>query len=403
MIRKDQTLSLLEDLTREELQNKRVLVRVDFNVPLSEDLQVKDDTRIRAAVPTIEYLLKYNCIVILMSHLGRPKGNIVEKMRMNPVATSLEKILHRKVIKLNDCIGKQVQNDIATLKSGSIVLLENIRFYKEEENNDPLFAKQLASLADIFINDAFGTAHRAHASTVGVASYLPSYAGYLMTKEIKALDKLLLHPDRPFISIIGGAKVSDKIEVLDRLTELSDAILIGGGMAYAFIAAEGHEVGKSILEDNQIDYVKKLTLKAQEKGKDLVIPEDVHVADNFSADSESYNVSADKISPNMFGMDIGVNTINSFKKIINKAKTIFWNGPLGVFEIDKFASGTNEIAKQIASLYGNVFSVVGGGDSIAAIKKLGLEDKFSHISTGGGASLEYVAGRKLPGIEVLRK
>lgn len=400
---KKQTLSLLEDLKREDLQNKRVAVRVDFNVPLSEDLQVTDDTRIKASLPTIKHLLDNQCIVILMSHLGRPKGNVVEKMRLDPVAKCLENILHRKVLKLNECIGDQVQKEIAKLKPGSIILLENLRFHKEEENNDPFFAKQLASLADIFVNDAFGTAHRAHASTAGIASYLPAYAGYLIAKEINALDKLLYNAEKPFISIIGGAKVSDKIEILDRLAEISDAILVGGGMAYTFIAAQGYEVGKSILENNQIGYVKELFHKAKDKGKEIVIPEDVHVADNFSANAKSYNVSVDKIAQNMYGMDIGVNTINLFKKMINKARTIFWNGPLGVFEIDKFACGTYEIAKHIASLYGNTFSVVGGGDSVAAINKLGLEDKFSHISTGGGASLEYVAGRKLPGIEVLKK
>ncbi|MDD3655369.1 MAG: phosphoglycerate kinase [Atribacterota bacterium] len=403
MIKNNQSLSLLEDLKREDLEKKRIIVRVDFNVPLSDDSKVEDDTRIRAAVNTIEYLLINNCIVILMSHLGRPNGTIVEKMRLNAVAQSLENILQRKIIKLSDCIGDSVQKNILESVPGDIILLENLRFHKEEENNDPVFAQQLSSLADIYINDAFGSAHRAHASTVGIASYLPAYAGFLMAKEIKSLDKLIINPEKPFVSIIGGAKVSDKIEILDRLVEISDTILIGGGMAYTFIVAQGFKIGKSILEENRIDYVKKLLSKAKESGKKIVIPEDVLVASDFSADSDSYNVSIEKISKNMFGMDIGINTIDLFKKIINNGKTIFWNGPLGVFEIDKFAHGTNEIAKQIASLYGRVFSVIGGGDSIAAINKLSLDKKFSHISTGGGASLEYVAGRKLPGIEVLRK
>jgi phosphoglycerate kinase len=403
MIKNNSSLSLLEDLKREDLEKKRIIVRVDFNVPLSEDSKVKDDTRIRAAVNTIKYLLINNCIVILMSHLGRPKGTIVEKMRLNTVAQSLENILQRKVIKLSDCIGDDVQKNILEAVPGDIILLENLRFHKGEENNDPLFAQQLSSLADIYINDAFGSAHRAHASTVGITSYLPAYAGFLIAKEIKSLDKLIINPEKPFVSIIGGAKVSDKIGILDRLVEISDTILIGGGMAYTFIAAQGFKIGKSILEENQVDYVKKLLSKAKESEKKIVIPEDVLVASDFSADSNSYNVSIEKISRNMFGMDIGINTIDLFKKIINNGKTIFWNGPLGVFEIDKFAHGTNEIAKKIASLQGKIFSVIGGGDSIAAINKLGLDKKFSHISTGGGASLEYVAGRKLPGIEVLRK
>lgn len=398
-----QTISLLEDLKGVALENKRVLVRVDFNVPLGIDLQVKDDTRIKAALDTINYLLSYNCIIILMSHLGRPGGKIIEELRLDPVAKSLEAILQRKIIKLNDCVGDLVQKTILELKPRDIVLLENLRFYKEEENNDPVFARKLASLADIYVNDAFGAAHRAHASTVGVASYLPSYAGYLMAREIKALDRLILNPEKPFVSIIGGAKVSDKIEVLDRLIEISDKLLIGGGMAYTFLAAQGYEVGKSILEKDYLDYVKKLINKANNYQKEIVIPEDVHVAKEFSADSESFNISVDKIEEDTIGMDIGEKTIERFKKIIEKAKTIFWNGPMGVFEIDKFARGTNEIAQTIANLSGKVFSVVGGGDSISAVNKLGLSNKFSHVSTGGGASLEYIAGKKLPGIEVLIK
>ena len=400
---KGQTISFLEDLKGVALENKRVLVRVDFNVPLGKDLQVKDDTRIKAALDTINYLLSCNCIIILMSHLGRPGGKIVEELRLDPVAKSLEAILQRKIIKLNDCVGELVQKTILELKPRDIVLLENLRFYKEEENNDPVFARKLASLADIYVNDAFGAAHRAHASTVGVASYLPSYAGYLMAREIKSLDRLILNPEKPFVSIIGGAKVSDKIEVLDRLIEISDKLLIGGGMAYTFLAAQGYEVGKSILEKDYLDYVKKLMNKANNYQKEIVIPEDVHVAKEFSADSESFNIAVDKMEEYAIGMDIGEKTIERFKKMIEKAKTIFWNGPMGVFEIDKFARGTNEIAQTIANLSGKVFSVVGGGDSISAVNKLGLSNKFSHVSTGGGASLEYIAGKKLPGIEVLKK
>ena len=400
---KYQSLSLLEDLKGNEIEKKRVLVRVDFNVPLDENLNVKDDTRIRASLDTIKYLLSNNCIVILMSHLGRPKGHVEEKLRMDPVALSLENILQRRVIKLDDCIGGDVQKIIFKLNPGEIVLLENLRFHQGEEDNDPVFSQQLASLADIYVDDAFGAAHRAHASTAGIASYLPAYAGFLMAQEIKSLNRLMFHSDRPFISIIGGAKVSSKIEILDRLTEISDGVLIGGGMAYTFIAAQGFEIGKSIYEKDQIKFCKELMEKAKTMEKVFLIPEDVNIAFEFTQDSDSFNVSKEKIEKNMIGMDIGNRTIESFKKIISNSKKIFWNGPLGVFEIDKFAKGTNEIARQIASLHGKVFSVVGGGDSIAAINKLGLINKFSHISTGGGASLEYVAGRNLPGIEVLKK
>lgn len=400
---KYQSLSLLENLKGNEIEKKRVLVRVDFNVPLDEKLNVKDDTRIRASLDTIKYLLSNNCIVILMSHLGRPKGHVEEKLRMDPVALSLENILQRRVIKLDDCIGEDVQKIIFKLNPGEIVLLENLRFHQGEEDNDPVFSQQLASLADIYVDDAFGAAHRAHASTAGIASYLPAYAGFLMAQEIKSLNRLMFHSDRPFISIIGGAKVSSKIEILDRLTEISDGVLIGGGMAYTFIAAQGFEIGKSIYEEDQIKFCKELMEKAKIMEKIFLIPEDVNIAFEFTQDSDSFNVSKEKIEKNMIGMDIGNRTIESFKKIISNSKKIFWNGPLGVFEIDKFAKGTNEIARQIASLHGKVFSVVGGGDSIAAINKLGLINKFSHISTGGGASLEYVAGRNLPGIEVLKK
>jgi len=403
MIEKGKPLSLLGDLKKDEIEEKRVLVRVDFNVPLSEDLQVNDDTRVRAALDTIEYLLSHNCIVILMSHLGRPKGKIVENLRMDPVALCLEKIIHRKVIKLDDCIGEYVTKMVAKLVPGDIVLLENLRFHKEEENNDPVFSQQLASLADIYVDDAFGAAHRAHASTVGITSYLSSYAGFLMAQEIRSLDKLIFNSDKPFISIIGGAKISSKIEILDRLTEISDKVLIGGGMAYTFFAAQGLEIGKSIFEESQIKFCRELLKKAKIMGKEIVIPEDVRATYEFSEDADSFNVSIEEIDNNMIGMDIGSKTIGLFKKIISSSKKIFWNGPLGVFEMDKFAKGTNEIARHIASLYGKVFSVVGGGDSIAAINKLGLNNKFSHLSTGGGASMEYVAGKKLPGVEILRK
>jgi len=400
---KYQSISFLEDLKQEELKNKKVLVRVDFNVPLDDDLQVRDDTRIVAALDTIRYLLLSDCVIILMSHLGRPKGEISDKMRLSPVAEYLEKLLQKRIIKLADCIGEKVQKTVSKLKSREIVLLENLRFHKEEEKNDPAFARQLASLADIYVNDAFGAAHRAHASTTGVASFLPSYAGFLMAKEVKALDKLLSEPERPFISIIGGAKVSDKIEILDSLVNICNSLLIGGGMAYTFLAAQGYEVGQSILEKDFIKYVEKITKEAKKNNKEIVLPIDTIVSREFKADTKSFNVPIEKFEPDMIGMDIGENTINLFNQKIDNARTIFWNGPLGVFEMEKFAQGTNRIARKIASLWGNTYSVVGGGDSIAAINKIGLADRISHISTGGGASLEYLGGKKLPGLEVLRK
>lgn len=397
------SLYLLEELNKDDIKNKKILLRVDFNVPLSKDLMVEDDTRIRAALKTINYLLSSNCTIILISHLGRPNGKIVEELRLNPIAKSLENIIKRDVIKLDDCIGKEVQNTIANINPGTIVMLENLRFYNEEEANDISFSQQLASLADIFVNDAFGVAHRAHASTVGVTSFLPSYAGFLLSDEIEALDKLLFNPKKPVISIIGGSKVSGKIEILDRLIDISDKILIGGGMAYTFIAASGFEVGKSICEENQINLVKQLVSKATNLKKEIVIPEDVHTVLDCGENVISFNVPIEKIEQNMIGLDIGEKTISTFKKVISSANTIFWNGPLGVFEVEKFAIGTNAIAREIASLYGKVYSVVGGGDSVSAINKLGLNKYFSYISTGGGASLEYISGRLLPGIKALQK
>ncbi len=403
MMAKYQTISYLEDCKKEELQNKKALIRVDFNVPLDENLMVKDDTRIVAALDTIKYLLSLNCTVILMSHLGRPDGKIVEKMRLNPVAIRLEEIMQKEVIKLDDCIGDEIEKEISKVKSGEIVLLENLRFHREEEKNDPLFAKKLASLGEFFVNDAFGAVHRAHASTTGVASYLPSFAGFLMAKEVKALNQLLSNPEKPFISIVGGVKISDKIEILEKLAEISNKLLIGGGMAYTFLAAQGFEVGKSILEKDFIDFAKSLMDKAKKGGREIIIPIDILVADEFKADADSFNVPSNQIEQRMIGMDIGTDTILLFKEVIKNARTIFWNGPLGVFEMDKFAHGTNEIAKEIAGLSKKAFTIIGGGDSIAAINKLGLSQKISHISTGGGASLEYIGGKILPGIEALKR
>ncbi len=398
-----QSLSYLEDLEKEELKNKRVLVRVDFNVPLDDDLRVTDDTRIIAALDTIKYLISNDCSIILMSHLGRPKGKVVDKMRLNSVAKHLEGLLQKEVIKLGDCIGEEVQRKVLGLKSGEIILLENLRFHQEEKKNDPIFAKQLASLADFYVNNAFGAAHRAHASTTGIADYLPSYAGFLMAKELKSLNKLLLDPERPFISIIGGAKVSDKIEVLEKLIEICDILLIGGGMAYTFLFAQGYEVGKSILEEEFIGSVEKIIKEAKQRNIEMILPEDIIVAKEFKEDAESFNVPIGNIEENMIGMGIGNSTTKLFEQKIETARTIFWNGPLGVFEMKQFAKNTNQIAAKIASLGNRVFSVVGGGDSIAAINQLNLKDKISHISTGGGASLEYISGKKLPGLEALKK
>lgn len=398
-----QSLSYLEDLRKEEIENKVVLVRVDFNVPLDKDLEITDDTRIIAALDTIKYFLSHHCAVILMSHLGRPDGKFVDKMRLNPVAIRLERILQKKVLKLDDCIGERVEKEVKRLNPGEIILLENLRFHQEEKKNDPVFSKQLASLADIYVNDAFGAAHRAHASTAGVATYLPSYAGFLMAKEVKSLGKLLSNPEKPFISIIGGAKVSDKIEVLESLIEICDILLIGGGMAYTFLAAQDLEVGKSLLERDYIDYVKELMEKAKTGNKEIVIPKDILAAREFKEDAKSFNLPADKMELDMIGMDIGMKTIELYNQKIQNARTIFWNGPMGVYEMEKFAQGTNQIASKIASLDKEVFSVIGGGDSIAAVKKIGLSGKISHISTGGGASLEFLSGKKLPGLEVLKK
>jgi phosphoglycerate kinase len=398
-----ESLSYLNELDKKELKNKKVLVRVDFNVPLNENMQVSDDTRIVKALDTIKYLLSADCTLILMSHLGRPKGEVVDKMRLKPVGKYLCNLLNKDIIELDDCIGQPVTDVVLKSKPGDIILLENLRFHAEEEKNDINFAKKLASIADIYVNDAFGAAHRAHASTAGVTEYLPSYAGFLIEKEVKSLNKLLNNPEKPFVSIIGGAKVSGKIEILESLVKVCDVLLIGGGMAYTFLAARGYNVGKSILEKDLIDYVKKINEKADEQNTEVIIPVDSVMTKEFKENAESIDLPVEKIESDMIGMDIGESTIELYKEKIDNAKTIFWNGPLGVFEMEKFSRGTRQIAEKIASLGKNVFTVVGGGDSIAAINKIGLADKISHISTGGGASLEYLGGKKLPGIDALKK
>jgi len=382
-----------------ELKDKKVLMRVDFNVPLNKEGKISDDTRIRASLPTIKYILDKGASLILMSHLGRPKGKVVEELRMNPVAHRLERLLERRVLKLDNCVGEKVREATERMEKGDIILLENTRFHKEEEENDLHFAKELAELGDIFVNDAFGTAHRSHASTVGVAKFLPSAVGFLMKKEIEVLGKILTSPDAPFIAILGGAKVSDKIGVLCNLLDKCESILIGGAMAYTFLKAKGIGVGKSLWEKNKIDEAKEILKDAPRKRCKIFLPLDHLVAEEAKGGINTKSVGQGGIPPDCMALDIGPETIKLFKKIINEAKTVFWNGPMGVFEIKEFAKGTEAIAQMLASSKASI--VVGGGDSIAALRKLNLEDKITHISTGGGASLEFLEGKVLPGIEAI--
>lgn len=389
----------IRDIPQEELKGKKVLVRVDFNVPLDEERRITDDTRIVESLPTIRFLLEKGAKVILVSHLGRPKGKPKDEFRMDPVAKRLEELLGKKVYKADDCIGEDVEKLANALGEGEVLLLENVRFYAEEEANDERFAQALSRLADIYVNDAFGTAHRAHASTAGVAKFLPAYAGFLMEKELEALGERLNNPVRPFLAILGGAKVSSKIGVIKKLLEKVDALLIGGGMSYTFIKAMGYEVGTSLLEEGMIEEAKSILAMAKERGVKLVLPEDFVVAPEGKEGVETKVVAWNEIPPDMGGFDIGPKTVEKFGREIAQAKTIFWNGPLGLFEVDLFAQGTVEIAKKVAE--SGAVVVVGGGDTIAAIKKAGVERKITHISTGGGASLEFVEGRVLPGVEVL--
>jgi phosphoglycerate kinase len=383
-----------------DLKGKRVLIRVDFNVPLDDKLKITDDIRIRAALPTIKYALDKGAKVILMSHLGRPDGKVVESMRLTPVAKRLEELLGKKITKTDDCIGDAVRNTAAAMKPGDVVLLENLRFHAQEESNDPAFAKELASLGDVFVNDAFGTAHRAHASTEGVTKYLPSVAGFLLEKEIQYLGSAVDNPKRPFIAILGGAKVKDKIKVIDNLLNKVDALLIGGGMAYTFLKAQGKTIGSSKLDKDGFDTAKQALDKAAKKNIPMLLPVDHVIADKFDANANTKVVGVD-IPDGWMGLDIGPKTIKLFEDKLKGAKTVVWNGPLGVFEMEKFAKGTEEIAKFLAGLKGAT-TIIGGGDTAAAMLKFKLEDKMSHISTGGGASLEYLEGRGLPGIDALQ-
>jgi phosphoglycerate kinase len=386
-----------------ELNGKKVLVRVDFNVPLDENQNVTDNTRIKASLPTIKKIIKDNGKAILMSHLGRPKGQKDSKYSLKPAAENLGELLGKEVKLAPDCIGDDVKKLVNAMKDGDILMLENVRFHKEEEKNDESFAKQLAELGDVYVNDAFGSAHRAHASTEGVTKFIITCAaGYLLKKEIDYLGSAINNPKRPFCAILGGAKISGKIDVINNLLNKVDTLIIGGGMAYTFFKAQGKEIGKSLLEEEKIELAKELINKLHSSKVKFLLPVDITVASEFKNDSPSQIVSVENIPADKMGLDIGPKTVELFRNEILKSKTIVWNGPMGVFEMDNFAKGTNQVAEALveATKKGAV-TIIGGGDSAAAIAKIGLEDKVSHVSTGGGASLEYLEGKNLPGLEAL--
>jgi phosphoglycerate kinase len=383
-----------------DLKGKTVIMRVDFNVPLDKEGNITDDTRIRAALPSIQYILEQNTKLILMSHLGRPKGQVKEELRLTPVSARLSELLGKEVIQSKDSIGEETKKIVSGMQAGDVMLLENLRFHKEEEENDPEFSKALADYADIYVNDAFGTAHRAHASTEGIAHYLPAVGGFLIEKEIEFLGKLVFQPEHPYVAIIGGAKVSSKIGVLEKLIEKVDVMIIGGGMCYTFLKAKGFEVGNSLVESEKVNLAFELIKKADERSIPFILPLDHIVADKVDESARIRTVDTNAIPSDMIGLDIGPKTIRVLKKEVKKGKTILWNGPMGVFEIEKFAKGTNQLAKMLASCSG--MTVVGGGDSVAAVNKIGVADKIDHVSTGGGASLEFLEGKELPGIEALQ-
>ena len=386
-----------------DLAGKRVLVRVDFNVPLDSQQHITDDTRIRAALPTIRYLLDQGAAVILMSHLGRPDGKVVDTLRLAPVAQRLSELLGRPVEMAAESVGPAVEAQARALQPGQVLLLENLRFHKEEEKNDPGFARQLAALGEVYVNDAFGTAHRAHASTEGVTRYLPGAAGFLMEKEINFLGSALEHPRRPFAAIIGGAKVSDKIVVLERLISMVDTLLIGGGMANTFLKAEGFEIGDSLFEASKLDVARDLIAKARQRGIQFLLPVDVVVADRFAADATYKVVSHDNVPESWRILDIGPKTIEAFREALADAQTIVWNGTLGVAEMPAFAKGTNALIEILAErTRAGATTIIGGGDSAAAVEEAGASEKMTHVSTGGGASLEFLEGRTLPGVAALQ-
>lgn len=381
------------------VKGKRVLVRCDFNVPQNDALEITDETRILGALPTIQYLRENGARIVLCSHLGRPKGEFKEKYSLAPVAKRLSELLGCNVAMAKDVIGESARACVDALKDGDVCLLENVRFHKEEEKNDPEFAKKLASFADLYVNDAFGTAHRAHASTAGIAAYLPAVCGFLIEKEISVMGKALADPVRPFVAILGGAKVSDKIGVINNLLEKVDTLLIGGAMAYTFTKALGGDIGKSRCEEDKLDYARAMVLKALEYGVRLVLPCDTLAAEEFKADATPVVVDSNNIG-DLMGLDIGPKAVEIFKKAIADAGTVVWNGPMGVFEFDAFAGGTKSVAAAIAD--SKAISIIGGGDSAAAVEQLGYADKMTHISTGGGASLEFLEGLELPGIACLQ-
>ena len=395
----------IASLTETDVSGKRVLVRADFNVPLNNKGEISDDNRIRAAVPTIQDLIQKNAKVVLCSHMGRPKGEFKEKLRLTPVAERLSQLLGQEVVKCDDCIGDSVKQKVDSLQNGQVALLENLRFYPQEEANDAEFSKKLAANADVYVNDAFGTAHRAHASTEGVTKHLsPCVGGYLIEKELDYLKNAIENPQRPFAAIIGGSKVSSKIGVLETLIEKCDKLLIGGGMVFTFFKARGLSVGDSLVENDKLELAKSLEEKAKEKGVKLLFPTDVVIADKFAEDANAQTVTIENIPSGWLGLDIGSKTVESFKEALSDCKGIIWNGPMGVFEMEQFAKGTEAIARTLAELTDNgATTIIGGGDSVAAVEKVGVANKMSHISTGGGASLELLEGKELPGIVALNE
>ena len=382
-----------------EFKDKKVLVRVDFNVPMDEEKRITDENRILGALPTIRYLMEKGAKVILCSHLGRPKGEFKMKYSLAPVAARLSELLGKPVKMANDVIGEDADKVVASLKSGEVALLENLRFHKEEEENEEKFTKKLASYAEIYVNDAFGTAHRAHASTEGVAHYLPAVSGFLIEKELQFMGRALDNPDRPFVAILGGAKVSDKLGVINNLLEKVDTLIIGGGMAFTFAVAQGGKVGSSLLEEDKVEYARDMIRKAKEKGVRLLLPPDTVAADKFDNDANTRIVPTGEIPAGWLGLDIGPASCKAFADAILDARTVIWNGPMGVFEKPNFAKGTEAVAHALAN--SKAVTIVGGGDSVAAVTQLGYADKISHISTGGGASLEFLEGRELPGVAAL--